>query len=121
MHRVGRRAATSVKVERLLLLVAVENQVEFAVSVMRRRYQYMQDCERDFRCTGRRGRSSPMREEGFPSKQQMRLASSQTLKALQQFVVDALGTKLVDQVVVVDRHLHNITRGSKRSYQFRRQ
>lgn len=39
----------------------------------------------------------------------MRLATGQALKALEQFVVNALGTELVDEVVVIDSHLHDVT------------
>jgi hypothetical protein len=115
MHRVGRRAATGVEVERLLLLVAVQNQVEFAVS----KHTWSISVCRTMRHTASArngGRSSPMREEGFPSEQQMRLATGQALKALEQLVVDALGAKLVDEVVVVDSHLHDIAMEGRRDH-----
>lgn len=46
-----------------------------------------------------------MREKGLAAHEEMRLAASQALKALQQLVVDPFRPKLIDEVVVVDGHL----------------
>lgn len=48
---------------------------------------------------------APVGEEGAAAEQEVGLAAREALKALEELVVDLLRAKLVDEVVVVDRHL----------------
>lgn len=46
-----------------------------------------------------------MREKGATAQEEVRLAAREVLEPLEELVVDLLGAELVDEVVVVDRHL----------------
>ena len=51
-----------------------------------------------------------MREEGRPTEEHVRLAASQLLKPVEQGLVDGLGPKVVDEMVIINCDLLSRTR-----------
>lgn len=76
MHAIATWPAASVEEERLPLLIPVQNLVEIT-----------------------------MRKEHPPAKEDVRAVARQSLETLQERRIDAAGTKLVYELVVVDRQL----------------
>lgn len=100
MHAVARRSTSSVEVEGLALLIAVEDEVELAAkaeqveSALGARFALSLLVE-----------SSPVREEGATAEEHVRFPSSETLEAGEQLLVNLLGPEIVDEMIVVDGHL----------------
>ena len=86
VHRVTRRATTSVEVERLASFVAVQDVVELTQRSAARLLQMIH---------------SPMREECTTTEHDVGLASSQLLEPGEKLRRDASAAELINELVVV--------------------
>lgn len=101
VEAVAARSAAGVEVERLLLLVAIQDKVELSASVTS---LVMCECETQ-------GRGGPVGEEGAATEKEVGFLAGEPLEPGQELCRDRLGAELVDELVVVDRNLEGREEG----------
>lgn len=104
VEAVAAGTTASVEVEGLLLLVAVEDQVELAANAPPLA-----------KFKGKGGAALPMREEGPSTKEKMRLLSRQLLETCEELRRDRLRAELVDELIVVDSNLNEGGKGWRKT------
>jgi hypothetical protein len=98
MHAVATRSSSSIKVERLSLLEAIQNRVELAATTQNRgRLALVLPVSNPS--------SVPMRKEGATTKEKMRFPSRELLEAVEEGLVNWFRSKILDEVIVVDGNL----------------